>query len=103
MSESLVTKIVSDEEKLAKMQLAEQIKKVSYMGTKLLIKQVESANTSEEYKAACSDELSKRDAVYMAKMKGEPAPLKVNAAHAPVEAPAKVVEEMPAVSEEEEV
>lgn len=60
VNEGKATKVLSTEEQQAAAQMKEQIKKVPLMGSKFLAKQVESANTSPEYKAACQAELEKR-------------------------------------------
>lgn len=60
VNEGKATKVLSSEELQAAAQMKEQIKKVPLMGSKMLAKQIESANTSPEYKSACMAELEKR-------------------------------------------
>lgn len=56
-------------EKAQKAALQKQMDMVKNHGTKFLMRQVESENTSPEYKAACEAELERREAVYKAENK----------------------------------
>lgn len=61
---SKATKILSDEEKQAELQLADQIRKIPLMGTKMIMKQLECKETPEAYCKACEAELEVREAAY---------------------------------------
>lgn len=57
---SKATKIVNSEEKIAALQLADQIKKIKFAGSKYLKAQIACEETPKEYSDACEAELQAR-------------------------------------------
>lgn len=78
------TEVISEaSEKAQAAALKKQMDMVKNHGTKFLMRQIESENTSPEYKAACEAELARREEIYKADPKHQaPAPV------APVAPPA---------------
>lgn len=61
------TEVISEaSEKAQAAALKKQIDMVKNHGTKFLMRQIESENTSPEYKAACEAELARREEIYKA-------------------------------------
>lgn len=85
--ESKATKILSSEEMQAKLQLADQIKKIPLMGTKSLVKEIEHGEGPKEYLDALAEELGKREAVYKGEKSSKVRASSPSPAHNPVEAP----------------
>lgn len=73
------TEVISEaSEKAQAAALKTQIDMVKNHGTKFLMRQIESENTSPEYKAACEAELARREEIYKADPKHQsPAPAPV--------------------------